>query len=674
MKPGDLVEELHGHRVADPFRALEDAGHPSTTTWLAAQQQRAEDLLAGLPGRDEFAGLLRGLVAGPTESPVKTRGGRRFRVGRADAADRWRLQVSDEPDAPWRPAVTPGQLDSGAVVRRWTPSPGGRLLAIQVTTGGSENSTPLSVVDIDSGQAVERSPLTRYSPVEWTGDERAYFYVRRHLDGRGTGVYRHEVGRDPATDLRLIGDDDPMTRYHLRLWHDRWLVVGVRHGTARGARLLCADLAAGPELRPVPLAGSSASGVLIDSAGRLLATSTEDAEFGRLLIARPERGGWDRWRELLPEQPPAVLTAVDLAGGPGAERLVALYTVDGYSRVTVHDAETGALVREAVLPGHGTVSAINPTEDPDVLALSYTDWATALSVWLFDTRTGQVHPADPGSAGLRRRIHVHRTTYRSFDGTEVPLTILDSAQGEDADRPKPTVLTCYGGFGISFRPSFQPDGLTWVLAGGAMAIAAVRGGGERGRGWHREGAGVNKLTAIRDLEAAADWLVAEGWTEHRGLALLGGSNGGMVVTSAAVRRPAAYAALAVAGAPLDMVRYERWGLGRAWREEYGSAADPVALASLLSYSPYHNVDPARGPFPAVLFSAGSEDSRVDPVHSRKMAALLQSTMDHSGGGPVLLRVVDGGGHVGGGPDADRLAVDMLAFLAEHTGLVPGAGS
>ncbi|MBN6037608.1 prolyl oligopeptidase family serine peptidase [Amycolatopsis sp. 195334CR] len=667
MKPENLVEDLHGHRVADPFRALEDADDPRTTSWLATQQHRTEELLAGLPGREEFSGLLRGLVAGPTESPVKTRGGRRFRVGRADAADRWRLQVSDEPDAPWRPALPPDQLDSGTVVRRWTPSPGGRLLAVQVTTGGSEKATPLSVVDIDDGRVVERSPLTRYSPIEWTADERAYYYVRGHLDGRGTGVYRHEVGGDPGSDRCLIGDDDPMTRYHLRLWHDRWLVVGVRHGTSRGTRLWCADLSTGPALRPVPLSGSSASGVLIDSTGRLLATSTEGAEFGRLLVARPDGAdGWGGWRELLPEQAPAVLATVDLAGRPEAERLIALYTVDGYSRMTVHEAGSGALVREARLPGHGTVSAINPTDDPDVLALSYTDWATALSVWLLDTSTGEVRPADPGADRQRRRIHVHRTTYRSFDGTEVPLTILDT---DRTDRPRPTVLTCYGGFGISFRPSFQPDGLSWVLAGGAMAIAAVRGGGERGRGWHHDGAGTRKLTAIRDLEAAADWLVDEGWTGPSRLALLGGSNGGMVVTSAAVRRPTAYAALAVAGAPLDMVRYERWGLGRAWREEYGSAADPVALASLLSYSPYHNVDPDRGPFPAILFSAGSEDSRVDPAHSRKMAALLQSTVE---GGPVLLRMVDGGGHVGGGADADRLAVDMLAFLAEHTGLTPSA--
>ncbi|MEV6559477.1 prolyl oligopeptidase family serine peptidase [Nocardia sp. NPDC051756] len=662
----DVWDVLHGKRIPDPYRPLEDADDPGNLAWVASQRQLTEDYLTALPGQDRLREVLRDIIVqGPTASPVKSAGARRFRVGRAHVGGPWQLQVADAPTADWRTLLDASTLGAGAILRRWTPSPDGRFVAVQASVGGSEDSTPLALIDAASGEVAQTCTLTRYSPVEWLADGSGYFYVRRHDNRCGSGVYRHRVGTAIADDELLVGDDNPVGRYHLTFWHDRWLILTGRSGTSRTTRVSIADVTEGGSPRPLELGGLSSAGVVLDSAGRILAISTAACEFGQLLVAEPEpSGGWGPWRVLVQADEPAVLAAFALAPTDGADRLLILRTRDGYAELSVHDAADGTWLLDAELPGAGTVAAIKSTDEPGVLVLSYTDWIRPLGVWRLDLRSGRVTSEEP-SARLLPGITVTRTTYRSADDTEVPVTVLAPA---GSHVPRPTILSCYGGFGITFRPGYQPDGLTWVLAGGVMAIAGVRGGGERGRRWHLDGAGVHKPNAFTDLHAAGDWLVETGWTRRGELALLGGSNGGLMAVGAMVQRPGDYAAVVSAGAPLDMVRYERWGLGRAWREEYGSVDDPAALAVLLRYSPYYNVTARTGEpshrWPPALFTTGDSDTRVPAVHSCKMVAALQ----HDGGGPVLLDVIVGKGHAGGGPASDNGLICLLAFVARHTGL------
>ncbi|MBF6130233.1 prolyl oligopeptidase family serine peptidase [Nocardia brasiliensis] len=662
----DTWDVLHGNRIPDPFRRLEDLADPGNRAWVRSQRQLADSYLDALPGQDRLREVLRDIiVAGPTASPVKSGGARRFRVGRTHSAGPWQLEVADGPQGEWRTLLDAAVLGQGAILRRWTPSPDGRFVAVQASVGGAEDATPLALLDAATGAVLHTCPLTRYAPVEWLADGSGYFYVRRHENGCGSGVYRHRVGTRLADDELLVGDENPVGRYHLTFWHDRWLIVTGRAGTSRTTHVSIADLREGGSLRPLELGGLSSAGVVLDAAGRIFAISTATCEFGQLLVAEPRpTGGWGSWRVLVRAAEPAVLAAFALAPADGGDRLLILRTRDGYAELSVHDAVRGDWLFDAELPGAGTVAGIRSTDEPGVLVLSYTDWIRPLGAWRLDLRSGQVCPTETVSRELPG-ITVTRATYRSADDTEVPVTVLAPA---GPPVPRPTILSCYGGFGITFRPGYQPDGLTWVLAGGVMAIAGVRGGGERGRRWHRDGAGLHKLNAFADLHAAGDWLVETGWTRRGALALLGGSNGGLMAVGAMVQRPADYAAVVSAGAPLDMVRYERWGLGRAWREEYGSADDPAALPVLLRYSPYYNVTAHTGEeprrWPPALFTTGDSDTRVPPVHSCKMVAALQRET----GGPVLLDVIVGKGHAGGGPSSDRALICLLAFVAQHTGL------
>ncbi|MFI6602331.1 prolyl oligopeptidase family serine peptidase [Nonomuraea sp. NPDC050536] len=617
-----VTETFHGRPVADPYRWLEDPDSEDTRSWLRDQQSLSVGYLEGLPGRQRFARMLRDLAPRGAEAAVKYAGARRFRVAEGE------LQVWE---AGWRTVVAASGLHPDAVIARWHPSPAGSLVAVQVRVAGAEDRTPLSLVDVATGQVVESIPDTRYSPVEWRADEKSFFYTR------GAGVHHHTAGGDE----QVIGDEAATTRYHVALWHDRWLVVAARDGTARARRTSVADVRTGGLLQPLSIDAD----VAVDADGRLLATC---GDFGQVLAG----DGRGPWRVLVPEDS-TVLLGITLT----STRLVALRHRDGVSRMTVHDPATGALLAEAGLPGEGTVSWVRPTGDPEVLALGYASWDTPPSVWHLDARTGRVTPYGPPPA--RVDVEVSRHAYRSADGTEVPLTILSHG----ARGPRPTILAVYGGFGVPARPAYQPDLLAWVLSGGCVAVAGVRGGGERGRRWHEDGRGANKPTALADLHAAGDWLVRHGWSPRHELALLGGSNGGLLAMAAAVQRPAAYAVVGCAGAPFDMIRYERWGLGAVWREEYGSPEDPAEFEALLGYSPYHNV--SRG-HPAAILITGSNDTRVDPLHSRKMAARLQRA---PGRGPVLHYAIEGAGHTGaGGERGIWRSAAALAFVARHTGL------
>ncbi|MGP4101355.1 prolyl oligopeptidase family serine peptidase [Nonomuraea sp. KM90] len=653
-----VTERRHRHLVADPYRWLEDPDSEDTRRWLREQQALSVGCLERLPGRRRLSAMLRDLAPRPSPSPARTAGSRGFRAGPFGPDERWTLQVRER--AGWRTVVGVTDLHPHATVASWQPSPAGSLVAIQVLVAGAEDRTPLSLVDVTTGRVVETVSGTRYSPIEWRADEQAYFCARGHLDRPGTGVYHHKIGGDVTADELVAGDEAATTRYHVALWHDRWLVVTVRDGTARDTRVSVADVRAGGPLRPLPPGAGASAVVVVDDDDRLVASSSTAGGFGQVLVADRAGDGWGPWRVLLPEDTSGVLAGVTLARTERGRRLVALRNRDGVSRMTVHDATTGAALTEVGLPGDGTVSSIRPTGDPAVLALTYAGWDTPPSAWRLDVRSGRVTPCD--GAPARPDVEVSRHVYHSADGTEVPLTIL---AGCGAERPRPTLLAVYGGFGIPARPSFQPDLLAWVLNGGYVAVAGIRGGGERGRRWHQEGSGANKGNALADLHAAGDWLVRHGWTRRDQLALLGGSNGGLLAMAAAVQRPEAYAVVGCAGAPFDMIRYERWGLGEAWREEYGSPDEPAGLEALLSYSPYHNVSAGRR-HPATILITGSNDTRVDPLHSRKMAAQLQHATT---GGPVLHYVVEGAGHTGArGEQGIWKTAAALAFIARHTGL------
>jgi prolyl oligopeptidase len=698
----DLVEDLHGVEVADPYRWLEDAAAPATVEWSAAQDDRWASYAAGLDARPPLRRRLTALIPGFTGAPHVI-GARRFWMARSPGQDHAVLWVSDA--AGPRALVDPNALsDDGTVtLDGWSPSVEGERVAYQLSSGGDEESR-IWIVDVATGGTVE-GPIdrARYSPLQWLPGGRELFYVRRLAPDLVPAdqtqyhrrVYRHVVGTDPADDVEVFGAGVDMTAYFgVDASEDgTWVAVTTSLGTAPRNDLHLRSLGAaddggdGPWI-PVLVDTDAQAWQHFDQRGALWLLTDLAAPRKRMcrveLAAGPgSDGGFGPpadWPVVIPEDSDgAVLEDFVLAG----DYLVVLWSRHAISEIAVHDRASGQQHRRVTLPGVGSADLTGRRDEGPDVWVGYTDHATPYTVFTLDPATGAISPApspadvspadvSPATPGASTgpgpaAIVSHQRVAVSADGTEVRLTVVAGAMAPD--RPRPTVLYGYGGFGVSLTPAYSSSIRAWVEAGGVWVVAHLRGGSEEGEAWHRDGMRDHKQHVFEDFEAVADLLVAEGWTTPAQLGIFGGSNGGLLVGAALTRSPERYAAVVCSAPLLDMVRYERFGLGVTWNDEYGRADDPVELGWLLGISPYHHVR-AGTDYPAVVFTIFDSDTRVDPLHARKLAAALQwATSADPARHPVLVRREADVGH--GARSVTRtveLAADQLAFFGRQLGL------
>lgn len=679
----DLLEDLHGHPVADPYRWLEDAEDPRTAAFHAAQDALTAPALARLPGRAALGARLQQLLDVGAVSAPAWRAGRAFSLRRDPGEEHAVLRVT-EPDGTERVLLDPGAVDPSGLTTldAWTPSREGDRLAYQLSVGGDEGSL-LHVLDVATGELLD-GPVDRcrYSPVAWLPGGEELYYVRRlppeqvpageeQLHRR---VLRHRVGADPSTDVPVEAPgmyDDPTFYFGATVSADgRWLVVDGSPGTAPRDSVWIADLAGTAELVPVLTQADAAKANAWVEDGRLLVHTTLGAPRWRLCAADPATPQPEHWTELVAEDAVSVLEGARVLQ-PGGE-LVLARSRHAVAELALHASDGTHLTRLA-LPGPGSLTGLSVTDrlthaGAGRVWVGWTDFVTPTQVHRIDVADGtsELVAHAPGAVEVPG-LHTQQVEYASADGETIRMFVISA--GAAPDRPRPTLLTGYGGFSVSREPGYAASALAWVQAGGVWALPSLRGGGEEGEAWHRAGMRESKQNVFDDFHAAAETLVARGWTTPDQLAITGGSNGGLLVGAALTQRPELYRAVVCSAPLLDMVRYERFSLGRTWNDEYGTADDPVELGWLLGYSPYHRVVPGTA-YPATLVTVFASDTRVDPVHGAKLTAALQhATSARPDTAPVLLRTERDVGH--GARSVSRtvaLSVDQLAFLALHTGL------
>ncbi|MEW9530095.1 prolyl oligopeptidase family protein [Microbispora sp. NPDC049125] len=671
-----IVDALHGTPVPDPYRWLEDPDDPATKEWLDAQETLFRD--AELEGRDHFRRRVAELLRSGSIGTPSWRGERRFFTRRTPDQEHPVLYVADAGGE--RALLDPTALDPSGLTTldSYQPDKEGARLAYQISVGGDEESR-LYVIDVATGEIVE-GPIDRcrYSPVAWLPGGEAYYYVRRLApsevpDGEEQfhrRVYLHRVGSSPDDDVMIFGEGLEKTNYYgVSVSRDgRWLSISASRGTAPRNDLWIADLSASPaqapELITVQQDVDAQTGLHFGRDGRLYVFTDLDAPRGRICVTTPGAPEPRSWRDLVPEDPEAVLSDFAILDDLPAPVMLAGWTRHAISEITIHALEDGARVGEVPAPGLGSIGGISERPEGGHEAwFSYTDNITPTAVYRFDALTGEttLWEAPPGAVQVPEAT-TEQVVYRSADGTEVHM-LVTSREGAG---PRPTILYGYGGFGISLNPGFSATTLAWVEAGGVYAVAQLRGGGEQGEQWHRAGMLGSKQNVFDDLHAAAEHLIAGGVTNPDMLAISGGSNGGLLVGAALTQRPDLYAAVVCAAPLLDMIRYEKFGLGATWNVEYGSADVPEEFAWLWGYSPYHHVREGVS-YPATLFAVFASDTRVHPLHAWKMAAALQHAQ--AGDRPILLRNETEVGHGARAVSKSvELAADQLAFLARHTGL------
>jgi prolyl oligopeptidase len=724
----ELVEDLHGHQVADPYRWLEEHASDEVRDWVATQNALSGAHLASLPHREPFRARLAALWDHPRRGAPWRRGGRWFQLrndGLQDQDVLWSAPVEDVDAAPrtgvapaddaWTVLLDPNAWseDGTASLSGAAASDDGRLLAFARSDAGSDWMT-WRVLDTATGELHDDEVRwAKFSGAAWLPDGSGFVYGAYLPPAEGDEhaaanqehrLHLHRLGTDAADDpVVYVRPDRPEWLFEPAVSHDgRWLVVEAWPGTHRVSFVHVAPIHDGGRIGElVPLVGDGdasyeALGVLGDE---LLLTTDDQAPLGRIVaVPLPDQDGTagaagaEREGDAAPAVREVVaeaddrLESVHLVGGDGPEDpawLVCRRLHHATARLPIHDARDGRLLREVTLPGPGTVATVAGGRRDRAIHLTFETFTAPASVLRHDlvagtteTVTAATGPADEHLRTEQVRVH--------HDGVAVPLFLVHR---EDvvADGAAPTLLWGYGGFDIAVTPMYRAAWRAWVDAGGVLAVACLRGGGEYGRDWHDAGRLVNKPQVFDDALACAAWLtgrrreevtadaLTDGtdpsavWTAPHHLGIEGRSNGGLLVGACLTREPSAFGSAVPEVGVLDLTRFHRFTIGWAWTSDYGDPDDPDDLAVQLTYSPYHRVEEGTA-YPPTLVTTGDTDDRVVPLHSYKFTAALQHAQ--AGDAPVLLRVDTSAGHGAGKPVGKLVEerADVLAFHAHHLGL------
>jgi prolyl oligopeptidase len=668
-----VVDVCHGVAIADPYRWLEEGGSAEVEAWGDEQERHLRAYLDAHPDRQRIQDRLRTLFAIGIVNPPVPRAGRYFYEKRTGEQEQPVLYVREARDGPDRVLLDPARLaaDAACALDWHYPSRDGRLLAYGLSEGGDEKST-LRVRDVGQGGDLgDVIPGTRACSLEWLPDGSGFYYTRYPEPGTvPTGqenyhrrVYLHRLGADWREDALVFAPAAPEDWPNVHLSPDgRWLAVSVSKGWTR-TDVHLKDRASDGPFRPLVEGKDAVFGVEVLPHALYLHTNLDAPRF-RLLRVDPERPQAEHWHELLPEGPD-VLQGVAVVGSS----LLALRLRDASSRLLCHDLE-GRAVCEVALPVLGSVTGVGGEWDGDEAFFGFSSYTYPPAVFRLSLPGGEAEMWQRVEADLdASAFEISIVSFPSRDGTRLSMFLVRHRE-RPSDGTGPALLTGYGGFAVSHTPAFGRSSLLFLERGGLYAIAHLRGGGEYGEDWHRAGMLDRKQNVFDDFVAAAEFLIANRHVAPDRLAIMGGSNGGLLVGAALTQRPELFRAVVCQVPLLDMLRYPRFRIARLWIPEYGDPEDPAAFRWLHAYSPYHHVEDGRA-YPAVLLTAGEADSRVDPMHARKMAARLQAAA--RSGRVILLRQESRAGHGQGKPVSKLLEewTDVWTFLLAELGVKAG---
>jgi prolyl oligopeptidase len=659
----DVVDVIHGVDVHDPYRWLEDGDAPETAEWTAAQNSRTRAVLDARPDRDELhRRATAALQAGASAAP-RVAGPWVFSLDRWGDLDQAVLVVRPRDDAAAaigepRVLVDPHARtgDATAAIDWFHPSRDGRLLAYGVSAGGNERST-LHIVDVDSGEHLaDEIPHTRAASVAWTPDNSSFAYTRYPADSEyDRNVFWHVIGTDPVDDPVVFDAlPDPTAWPDVSMSEDgAWMLVHVALGWSRIDVHLIEHAT---DRRVAVIEGDDSVNGFEVTDGRLLGHTTNGAGRGRIVSAPLGDPTAGHWTTVVAESDAVIEGFVTTSAS-----MLVVTNHRAVSHLWRHDLD-GTDAEEIPLPELGSLAGLSGADDADVAVFSFTSFTRPASLFRWSPEGGAEAWSDLPGAPDASAYTVEQVRYPSTDGTDISMFLVRPA-GVPAGASRPTILTAYGGFAVTMSPAYSPTAVAWCDTGGLFAVACIRGGAEEGEEWHHAGMREHKQQVFDDFHAAGDWLVANGLCTRESLGIRGGSNGGLLVGVALTQRPDLCRAVFCAVPLLDMVRFPRFLIARLWVPEYGDPDVADEFAWLYGYSPYHHVVSGTC-YPAVLFATAEEDSRVDPCHARKTAALMQAATSCGDEHPILVRIETRAGHGQGKPvtkQADELA-DVLAFF------------
>ena len=668
-----VTDDYFGQKIADPYRWLEDGSAPQTQQWTSEQLAYTRAILDKLPGREKLHERMEQLLEIGNLGETQVGGDYYFHTRRDGKQNQPVLYVRKGVDGKDEVLVDANQLseDGTTALDWWHVSHDGKLVAYGTSESGSEMST-LHVIETATHKLLpDTIARTRAASIAWKPDNSGFYYTRYPKKGEvaegqemyNRHVFYHALGSDPASDPLIFGEGrDPQDWPGIFLSNDgRWLSIMVEQGWSKNEVYL-KDVQT--NAAPVPVAtGKNFLYFAQPYNGDLYILTNEDSPRYRVFktpIATPTR---EHWREIIP-QSDAVLTSVDVIGG----QLFARYEQNAHSllkRFTIDGKPLG----EIELPTLGTISDLGGEYDSTSAFYLFSSFTVPTTIYRFDIPAAKSTLWDSVLTSFDAgKYETRQVWYASKDGTRVPMFLV-MRKGLKVTGHNPVLLTAYGGFNVSLTPEFSKTIFPWLDHDGIFAMANLRGGSEFGEDWHRAGMLDKKQNVFDDFIAAAEYLQKDGYTDRRHLAIRGGSNGGLLMGAAITQRPDLFRAVVCQVPLLDMLRYQNFQIAKLWIPEYGSSEDPKQFPWLYAYSPYHHVKKGTD-YPAILFMTADSDTRVDPMHAKKMTALLQA--DNGGPNPVLLRIEPKAGHGAGKPISKLVEewTDIYSFLFWQLGMAP----
>lgn len=660
----NVKDTLHGVTITDPYRWLEDKDSPETRAWLKQQNEYTDSLLGALPGREAIRKRLTELLKIETISVPSVRGNRYFFTKRRVDQNQPVIYVRNGADGKDEVLIDPNGMSADQTTSAFIQavSKDGRLLLYGVRQGG-EDEVVIRGIDVETRKPIsDEMAKARYFGISMKPDKSGLYYSR--FGKEGSRVYYHKLGTTPDKDVKIFGDGyGPGQLIGADLSEDgRWMTIYVSHGSSGDkVDVFVQNIEKQGPITPVAKGiDAGFSGEVIGD--RMYLQTDWEAPNGRIIVVDLNNPAQSNWKTIVPESKSA-LTGFSLVGG----KLFVSYLENVSSRIRVLDPE-GKHLDEIRLPAIGTAAGVYGRWDSDEAFYTFNSYGQPTTIYRYQVGSGKQDVWARINVPVKSdEIEIKQVWYESKDKTRIPMFIVHK-KGIKLDGARPTLLYGYGGFNVNMTSSFSARAAFWAESGGVFAVPNLRGGGEFGEKWHKEGMLEKKQNVFDDFIAAAEWLIKNNYTNSNKLAISGGSNGGLLVGAAMTQRPDLFQAVVCSVPLLDMVRYHQFLVAKFWVPEYGSSEDPQQFKYIHAYSPYHNVKPGTK-YPAVMFVTGDADTRVDPLHARKMAALMQSATGSDR--PVLLHYDTKAGHSGGLPVTKVIEdlTDEMTFLFWQLGML-----
>ncbi len=673
----DLVEMQFGEKVSDPYRWLEGdvRSDREVAAWVTRENSVTQDYLGTLGQRTWFGQRIRALMDYERFGLPQKAGRFYFYARNSGLQNQAQLFVRKGLNGAPRLLIDPNlwAKDGATALDAWEPSKTGKLLAYSVQDGGTDWRS-IRVIDSVSGTVLsDEIKWAKFTGISWIGD-RGFLYSRfpAPIDGqayqqlnKNQELRFHRIGTPQAADeLVYATPDQPELGHGSQVTHDgRWMVITSAQGTdsKNAVQLIRLDGRKGWAAKTL-IAGLDNDWRLIEGMGDTLYFMTNKGAPKLKVVRVNVAAAKLQFTDIIPERA-EVLERAQIVGN----RLILSYLKDAVSTAEVVSLD-GQPVQRIELNAIGTASGFGGQPGDPETFYSFTSFNQPSAIYRYDAASGTSTPfAQPKLTFDPSNYVIEQRFYPSKDGTRIPLFLVRRKDVATANKPVPTLLYGYGGFDISLTPGFSATRMAWLEAGGAFAMANLRGGGEYGKAWHDAGRLANKQNVFDDFIAAGEYLIGQGITAKGGLAVQGGSNGGLLVGAVVNQRPDLFAAANAAVGVMDMLRFDRFTAGRYWVDDYGYPSKEADWRVLRTYSPYHNIRLGAA-YPAMLVTTADTDDRVVPGHSFKYTAALQAA--DPAGKPHLIRIETRAGH-GAGKPTDKVVAegaDVLAFLAQWTGL------